>query len=177
MFSLLRSTCSKNSPLLAMCGLAICGILAVGCSREAAVHSASISPSTHQASVPPEVTTYAFVVGLTLKSSVDQGTALLASMKRWSAPSLSIPCAELGQQLAYQYEAFRTMYTPRYVAKAQSQAVAGYKLALSGLDECGNAADGNDSHAMKTAARDFAAGVGEVSRAERVIAAWNVGAH
>jgi hypothetical protein len=177
MFTFNRATQPRRGAALAACGIALCGLLAAGCNREAAVQSAAAPPSAHQASVSPEVATYAFVVGLTLKSSVDQANALLSEMKHWSAPSVGIPCGNLGQQLAYQYQAFRTMYTPHYANNARLEAIAGYKLALSGLDECGNASDGNDSHAMKTAAGDFAAGLGEISRAQRSIAAWATSAH
>jgi hypothetical protein len=168
----LRRNLRRKAGVVIVAGLGVCSVLVAGCGGEVAVNSAPVSSSSQHATVPSIAATYASIVGLTLKSSVTQGSAVLAQMKTWHPTSLSIPCGQLGQQLAYQYAAFKQMYTPSYAHAAAMNVIAGYKLALSGLDECGNAADGNDSKAMKVAAGDFAKGLSEISAGQRVIAAW-----
>jgi hypothetical protein len=162
----------KASLLSGIGALIVVAVLATGCGAEAAVHSAPIQKTVKRALIPPIASMYASVVAFTLDSTMTQATSLLTQMKSPSRSELGITCAAAGELFEYQYTAFRQLYTPSYARRASAKGVAGYKLVLSSMDECANAADGNDAQAMGTASADFSKGLSEISQAQHTIAPW-----
>ncbi|HLJ69133.1 MAG TPA: hypothetical protein VKX16_17400 [Chloroflexota bacterium] len=166
-----------NSRVLCSVVLSACAVAVLaGCgSNPAATGPVGVLAGSHPhaTAVPAGVAAYASVLVPTLHESVSEGQAMLAAMlgSKWS--SLARDCVNAAGPLASQYSAFTSVPAPSQAHAVTSEAVTGYKLALSALDECGMAADAQSKSEMATAARDLWSGLRGINAAYATIVKWS----
>lgn len=138
--------------------------------------SATPSPTAKSAAtpVPSALVGYASLAEPTLKTTIHEGDALVATMKYSKAKlqTQADDCTLVGGDLSNFYTSFTSSAVPPQARAVHDKAVAAYKIALAATDECGLAADTGKRLEMKTATTDLQYALGQLRQAESVIAPW-----
>ncbi len=162
--------------------VAIAGCGTLGASKKPpvlAVPSKSVKAGKNKATaaprpvkVSPEMIAYARSLDPVLKSGIVLASALIKQSGATETAIMGKPCATAGGNISQSREAFQSVPAPKSITSLTHNTVSAYKLLLGATDECGIAADDNDSSSMSLSRRDMQSSENQLKYYERSLAAW-----